>query len=389
VKHLAEYRKKVVVAGHICLDITPVFSDNKIDSLDELLSPGKLICMKNADVHTGGAVANTGLSMKILGADVRLMGKVGKDAFGELVIKILNNYNASEGMIISDDSNTSYSIVLAPKGIDRIFLHSSGCNDTFSFDDLDFHVIQQSALFHFGYPPLMKKMYENGGKELVRIFKTVKACGVATSLDMAAVDSNSEAGEADWVRILENVLPYVDFFVPSFEELCFMIDRPKYQELMKRASGKDLTKVISVNYDVKPLADKLIEMRAKVVLIKCGALGIYYKTSGQEKMSTIGCSTERSFDDWVDIEGFEKSYRADKVLSGTGAGDTSIAAFLMAMLKGYSLIKCVQLASAEGTSCISAYDALSGLLSLDELNRKIENGWHKEIVEMEICSMFQ
>jgi sugar/nucleoside kinase (ribokinase family) len=376
--------KKVVVAGHICLDITPVFPENIISRMDEVLIPGKLVYMKDADVHIGGAVANTGLAMKILGADVSLMGKVGNDTFGDLILKTLNNYNASGAMIVSKDTNTSYSIILAPKGIDRIFLHSPGSNDTFSFENIDFNVIKEAALFHFGYPPLMKRMYENKGEELVRIFKVIKDYDVATSLDMAAIDAMSEAGKADWAETLKNVIPYVDFFVPSFEELCYMLDRSKYQQLIKRAAGKDITKVISITDDVKPLADKLIEIGAKVVLIKCGAPGIYYKAASKAVLSNIGHSTGRSFDTWVNMEGFEVSYRADKILSGTGAGDTSIAAFLMAMLHKYPLTKCVQLAAAEGTSCIAAYDALSGLLSLDELIEKIESGWSKEIIETEI-----
>ena len=76
--------KKAVVAGHICLDITPVFKNNEITSIGEILQPGKLIEMGDASVSTGGCVANTGLAMKILGADVSLMGKVGKDDFGEI-----------------------------------------------------------------------------------------------------------------------------------------------------------------------------------------------------------------------------------------------------------------------------------------------------------------
>ena len=45
-------KKKVIVAGHICLDITPVFPDGKVKSVEQVLSPGKLIQMGNADVHT-------------------------------------------------------------------------------------------------------------------------------------------------------------------------------------------------------------------------------------------------------------------------------------------------------------------------------------------------
>ena len=70
-------KKKVIAAGHICLDITPVFDQGKkAANIGDLLKPGQLIHMQEADVHTGGSVANTGLAMKILGADVSLMGKI-------------------------------------------------------------------------------------------------------------------------------------------------------------------------------------------------------------------------------------------------------------------------------------------------------------------------
>ncbi len=143
------------------------------------------------DIHPGGAVANTGLALKIFGADVTLMGKIGNDAFGQLILSALESYGAAKNMSISRDSATSYSVVLAPPGTDRIFLHNPGANDTFGMDDLDFRAIQNMSLFHFGYPTIMKTIYENKGAQLIEIFKKVKGLGVATSLDMAALDEES------------------------------------------------------------------------------------------------------------------------------------------------------------------------------------------------------
>ena len=78
--------KKIISAGHICLDITPVFPAGKqYDSLSSLLVPGRLVQMEAADVYTGGSVANTGLALKLLGCDVTLMGKVGDDSFGMMI----------------------------------------------------------------------------------------------------------------------------------------------------------------------------------------------------------------------------------------------------------------------------------------------------------------
>lgn len=371
--------KKVIAAGHICLDITPMFPERKADSLSEVLTPGRLIQMGEADVHTGGSVANTGLAMKVLGADAALMGKIGNDAFGSMVLNILKKYSAEEGMIISGKESTSYSVVLAVPGIDRIFLHNPGANDTFCASDIPEGTLAEAALFHFGYPPLMKSMYVNEGEELLKIMKKAKKAGAATSLDLASVDPCSDAGKADWRNILKRVIPYVDFFVPSVEELCFMLDRERFEKWQERAAGRDITEILDIENDVRPLAEVCMEMGARVLLIKCGAPGMYYRTAGREALDGVSGRVELDLDGWAGQEGFERSYVPEKVLSGTGAGDTSIAAFLTAMLKGYPLRRALQLSAATGASCVAAYDALSGLKPFDELERKIDAGWQKNI----------
>ncbi len=316
--------KTVIAAGHICLDITPVFPEGRsANTPGEILTPGKLIEVGAADVHTGGSVANTGLALKILGNDVRLMGKVGDDAFGEMVQKILSDHGAG-GLLVDPAASTSYSVVLAMPGVDRIFLHNPGANDTFLGADIPDDALSDAVLFHFGYPPLMKKMYENDGNELAALFSRVKSFDIATSLDLAAVDPDSPAGHADWRRILTNVLPYVDFFVPSFEELCFMLDRDRYDHLA--LAGTDMTMNLDINADVVPLADELISMGCKVVLIKCGIRGLYYRTADTDRIQKIGSRLGLDAGIWAGREGLQPCFVADTVRSGTGAGDTSIAA---------------------------------------------------------------
>lgn len=371
--------KKVIAAGHICLDITPVFPDKekKVKKLSDIMSPGKLIHMDAADVHTGGSVANTGLAMRFFGADVQLMGKVGDDAFGMMVKNILDQDGVGEYLVVAEGESTSYSVIIAVPGIDRILLHHPGANDTFLAGDISEEVLEKVALLHFGYPPIMKKMYENDGEELEVLMKKAKCHGTATSLDMTMVDPDSEAGRADWEKIIQRALPYVDFFLPSVEELCFMLDRSRLEEWQERAQGDDVTGILDVEKDIKPLADRCMKFGAKVLMIKCGTAGIYYRTASKEVLEQIGEKTELRLEEWAEKEGFERCYRPEKVRSGTGAGDTCIAAFLTAMLKGYSLEKCIQLAAGAGACCVETYDALSGLKTLEEIERKIENGWEK------------
>lgn len=365
--------KKVIAAGHCCLDITPVFPHGQsYRNVSDILIPGKLIQMDPASVSSGGSVSNTGLALKVLGNDVTLMGKVGDDDFGAMLAQIYARYGA-EGLLVDPDSATSYSVVLAIPGIDRMFLHCPGANNSFSNADIPDGPLEDAVLFHFGYPTLMKKMYEENGKEMAAIFKRVKSKGIATSLDLTSVDPNSEAGQLDWVTILKNVLPYVDFFVPSFEEICFMLDRPLYERLLSERA--DMTAGMVFDHEVKPLADKLIAMGCKTVLIKCGISGMYYRTASRNVMAGTGERIGLDLDAWSEKEGVQPCFKADIVRSGTGAGDTSIAAFLTAALDGEKIEDCVAIAAAEGACCVTSYDALGGLKPIGEIKARIAAGW--------------
>lgn len=377
--------KKAIVAGHICLDITPVFPQKQYADIASVLKPGKLVQMKDVDVHTGGAVANTGLAMKILGADVELMGKIGDDSFGDMILNILKKYDAEKCMIRVAGEATSYSVVLAIPGMDRIFLHNPGANDTFVASDVSDS--SDIALFHFGYPPIMHGMFSNDGEELVKLFKWVKSKNIVTSLDMTQIDPDTEAGRADWNRILKKVLPYVDFFMPSVEELAYMIDKEAFSKMQNNEKCDDITRSLDPDNDIRPLAMKCVEYCAKVVIVKSGALGMYYAvTSDRDALRELdrilasdGRDSKSGFnaEQYAGRSGFERSFKPSKVVSATGAGDVSIAGFLTSILNGDSFEDCIKMALAAGAASVEAVDALGGLMTMKELKQKIDNGWER------------
>ena len=93
---------EAIVAGHICLDIIPHFPVDAGAELAAYLSPGRLSEVGAATLSTGGAVSNTGLNLKRLGVDTRLMGKMGDDLFGAAILDIVRGYGRelAEGMIV-------------------------------------------------------------------------------------------------------------------------------------------------------------------------------------------------------------------------------------------------------------------------------------------------
>ena len=363
----------VVVAGHICLDMFPEFMDTKTMSLEGLFVPGKLVNTGGMRICTGGTVSNTGIAMHILGARVSFMAKVGDDFIGEAILNFLENISSVKGIKIVKGEFSSYTIVIAPKDTDRIFLHNPGTNDSFGYDDIDFDSLKNAKLFHLGYPPLMKRLYENNGEELRRIYERVKRLGVMTSLDFALPDPNSPSGKVDWNTILKKVLPYVDIFLPSVEEAQFILDRKEFVRLRERAKGKELLRLFDGN-KLARLSEKLLDYGGKIVGLKCGNRGLYVRTASEKRLRNI-----RGIDlgNWSERELWEPSYRAEEFVSAAGAGDSAIAGFLIALLKGETIEMCLKVAAMCGADNVRALDTISGINNWGETTKKIKSGWKK------------
>lgn len=357
---------EILLAGHACLDLAPRFdgSGGRVE-IPEVFVPGRLTNVGGMSVSLGGAVPNTGLTLVQLGIAAGLAAKVGDDPFGEILRGLLGQYGADGSVVVSKDTSTSYSVVLLLPGSDRIFLHHTGANDTFSAADVDYAAAGEARLFHFGYPPLMRRMFEDDGTELLEIFRRVHAAGTATSLDMAMPDPAAPSGKADWRRILTAVLPHVDVFVPSFEETAFMLDRPAFDRLRREAAGRDLIECMDIG-SLHGMGDVLLAMGAGIVVIKCGVRGYYVRTGSGERVSRIP-KLHLDPGEWADREFIAEAVDGGQVVSTSGAGDSSIGGFLAALLRGLSPENAANLACSVAAYSVSTVDAYSGIPRFDEV----------------------
>lgn len=382
---------EVIVAGHICLDIIPTLSEKK-SGMDALLVPGKLVDIGPAVIATGGAVSNTGLALHRLGCQVQLMGKVGDDQFGNAILQVLEQQGGAiiEGMIVAKGEHSSYTIVINPPNVDRIFLHCTGANDTFSSEDLDQGQLAEARLFHFGYPPLMRRMYENQGEELQKLLSKVKASGLTVSLDLAKPDPESAAGIADWRAVLEKSLPYVDVFLPSFEEIFYMLHRERYEEMLLRAPSGDILAIIDGQL-LTEISTELLAMGAAIVGLKLGEHGLYVRTTADPNrlVSSGQCAPEHEkLDNWTNRELLAPTFEVE-VIGTTGAGDCTIAGFLCGMLKGLTFEETMQTAVGVGASNVEQADATSGIPALAQVRERISKGWAKRKQRLDLPAGWQ
>lgn len=372
---------RIVVAGHICLDIIPSFpGGGPVHGLGEYLMPGKLSEIGPALLSTGGAVSNTGLALYWLGFPVTLMGKVGDDPFGGLILNLLREQGErlADGMIVAQSESSSYSVVLSPPGVDRVFLHSTGANDTFAADDVPAASLADAKLFHFGYPPLMRRMYEDEGAELERLLSRAKSEGLTVSLDLARPDPASPAGRADWRAILARVLPHVDAFLPSFEEILYMLRPDRYRELSESLGTEELLACADGPL-LSSLSEELLEMGAAVVGLKLGLYGFYLRTSANsDRLRAMGLCAPKGdrLANWLGRELLAPCYQVE-VAGTTGAGDCTIAGFLGGLAAGLDVEDALLGAVGTGACNVERADAVSGVRSWAETRARIVAGWRQ------------
>lgn len=357
-----------IVAGHICLDIIPTLSG------PPPAGPGLLVEVGPAELATGGAVANTGVALHTLGIRTRLMGKISDDLFGQALLQVIGRYSTEliQDMVIARGEASSYTVVIDPPGADRSFMHCPGLNHTFQADDVNYDLVAQARLFHFGYPPLMRRMYAEGGRELSEMFHRAKATGATTTLDFGPPDPQGPCGQVDWVAILRRTLPCVDVFLPSDDELRFALDRPRFD-----ADGE-----VPVS-EVRALGQRVLALGAKVVGIKCGARGLYVRTADAERLAAMGRAAPADPSAWAERELWSPCFVPRELVGTTGAGDATIAGFLAALLRGLSLEEAVTFACAVGACNVEAADAVSGLRSWGATWKRLSSGWPRAPFEPE------
>jgi sugar/nucleoside kinase (ribokinase family) len=341
------------------------------------IEPGRLVVVGPAVVSTGGVVTNTGLALHRLGVRVGLVGKVGADLFGTVVLESLARHgeHLAAGILVCPAEPTSYTIVMAPPGVDRSFLHCPGANQTFCAEDVPYASLAGVRVFHFGYPPLMPLMYADRGAQLRAMFARVVETGVATALDLCVPDPDSAAGHVDWVRVLMQALPFVDVFAPSIDELLVMFTDP----------AEDAAALVVDHARLADLGGRLTAMGAAVVAIKLGEQGLYLRTtSDPARMRAFSERLGLSLDAWLDRELLSPCFAPRTVSGTTGAGDATVAGLLAALLRGVDPVAAATSATAVGACSVEAVDPTSGIPTWAQVSARVAGGWPRLPLAMEL-----
>lgn len=296
-----------------CLGIMVV--DVVARPLRELPDKGKLVLVDRMELHTGGCAVNTGIALASLGCKVAVTGKVGQDGFGDFLIETLGGYGVDTRGVVRDPlANTSATMVMVDPDGERSFVHYLGANAGLTEQEIALDLIGRSRILHIAGSFLMPKF---DGQPTANVLKWAREAGLTTSLDTAW---DSLGG---WLATIEPCLPYIDIFMPSFEEA-------------KMIAGRD---------EPGDVADFFLGYGIEMVALKMGEKGCFVRTAGEE-ISLPAHSVE--------------------MIDATGAGDCFAAGFLAGVALGWGLGRTTRLANAAGAACITAMGATTGIKSMEE-----------------------
>ena len=129
----------VVALGELLIDFTCVSTDG--DGYPTMAA------------HPGGAPANFLAALAKFGAKAGLIGKVGSDAFGKLLLCTLENAGINtEGMIVDDNFFTTLAFVTLDETGNRefSFARKPGADTQITEGDILYRLIDEAKVFHFG-----------------------------------------------------------------------------------------------------------------------------------------------------------------------------------------------------------------------------------------------
>ena len=129
--------------------------------------------------HPGGAPANFLAAVSKFGGKTAFLGKVGTDAFGNMLISTLKAAGIETRGLIADDSVfTTLAFVTLDHTGNRAFsfARKPGADTCLTSEELDFGLIDEAKVFHFGTLSLTNEPARSATKQAVAYAKEHKKC---------------------------------------------------------------------------------------------------------------------------------------------------------------------------------------------------------------------
>ena len=272
---------------------------------------GELLATGDFLMQAGGCAANVAVALSKLGVDSRVIGKVGRDAFGDVVISTLAAYGVDVSFIgRSATVGTAKTVIIPVDGEDRRYIHTVGANAELAGHDFAPAAMSGIDVVYLGGYLVLPGLLP---RAVVELFEAAHHAGARTLLDVV-LPGDASASMND----LRRILPSVDFFLPNYDEA-------------RHLTGEQ---------DAERQADRFINAGVETVIITMGAEGVLVRSAaGSRRVPAPSV-------DFVD---------------GSGAGDAFAAGLIVGILESWPLEQSLLFATEVGALACTALGSTDGI----------------------------
>ncbi len=303
----ASKENRIIVVGNINMDI--------MVNVKELPQLGKTVMATGSAALPGGKGANQAVGAARLGADVSLIGKVGKDYEGSTIISYLNMYHVNMNPALLEnecETGKAYihvrgdgesSIAIYPGANDRL-LPADILKNKHYFENTKFCLLQTEI-------PMDTVLYAA---------RVAKECGAGIILKPSTLET-----------IPDELLQEIDYFIPNRKECDILC--PQYETLEQKA-------------------DYFLSRGVKNVIVTLGDKGCYLQNPE-----------------------IARYFPAENLVAVdiTGAADAFIAALAVYLTKKYALEEAIQYATCAAGLSVTRQGVIPALVDQTTLETYIQN----------------
>ena len=294
-------RYDIIVFGDTCVDL--ILRDEDVAPMFGQVEK----TVAGYDLVMGGSCCIFAAQAAKLGMRVAILGRVGADYFGKLIVDALAEAGVDTRYIKVDGGLRTGVTVHLVQGDDRAMLTHMGSVKALTAADVDDEILASARHLHYG------SLYLHTGllPHWIEILQRAKRHGLTVSLD-----TNWDPNER-WDHDLARAYPYIDVLLPNEQEAMHLSGQSTYGEAIS-----DLRK------------------RVPLLVVKRDIAG------------AVAWQGEAEFAQSV----FEANEGGD----GIGAGDSFDAGFLTGWLEGLSLANCLSIACHCGRAVAGGIGGLAG-----------------------------
>ena len=285
-------RFDVSVVGELNLDLILYGLPDRFELEREHLA-------KNLSITLGSSSAIFAHNLACLGNKVGFSSGIGSDSLGEICMQRLAEAQVDLSGVKTFPGKTTGLTTILPQASGRYILTYPGTMCDLEFRDLDLPYILAAKHLHVSSYYLQTGLRPN----FAELFRRAKEAGLTTSLD------TNDDPEDRWAGDVQDVLRYVDVFLPNESEAC------------KIAKAEPLD-----------AAARILSTQVPLLVVKCGARGVV-AWRGKEKMMAPALTTT--------------------AVDSVGAGDSFDAGFVHQFIRGASIDRCLHFANLTGALSVT------------------------------------